>query len=231
MRALAALEAQTPITTATRGTPVGNGKWSPTSGQRTEPRGALALTTPSCPAPEHSPHLQFPPLAHEQVAGPPSFPQDDHHLSESLCSLFQIGKALEKERGKEGGVPQVWEMSCSRPQVTQLLRGPEDGGPRGAPCRRGPQPSPSEAELAPKCQGPLPVPAGPDSASWSAWQSCPPCCALGAAGTEPWEGFRGGAKGHNPGAGTGQQGNKKLLRDGGRLNLQPISCRGCGSAA
>lgn len=39
------------------------------------------------------------------------------------------------------------------------------------------------------------------------------------------------SRGHYPSAGTGQQGNKKLPRDGGRLRLQPISCQVCGSAA
>lgn len=43
--------------------------------------------------------------------------------------------------------------------------------------------------------------------------------------------FWGWSQGHNPRAGTGQRGNKKLPRDGGRLSLQPISCQGCGSAA
>lgn len=61
-------------TTATRGPLVGKGKWSPTSGRRTEPRGALVLTTPSCPTPPALPLSPVPAPGPQAGGWPASLP-------------------------------------------------------------------------------------------------------------------------------------------------------------
>lgn len=82
---------------------MGKRKWSPTSDQTTEPRGAPALIMPSCSAPQCSSCVQCPPLTHMHVTGLPLLPQADHHGSASLHSPCQRGKAVEKERGEKKG--------------------------------------------------------------------------------------------------------------------------------
>lgn len=138
-------------------------------------------------------------------------PCADHHLSGSPCSPSQAGEGLGKGKRKAGRSPRSLRDVLLRSSAQPAPERAREQRPTSGTLIQSPRPSPPEAELAPKCHGPLPVPAGPDSASWSAWQSCPPSCPLRAAGTKPWAGFRGGAKGHNPRAGTRQQGNKKWL--------------------
>lgn len=193
----------------------GRGSGLPPSGQRAEPRetfnanhrdppsllyGYALLTfsppprTPPPPAPRPRPQW----LVHS--GGSPVSLAPSWVSQISLCSLGQ-GRPL---RGKVLRSPDIHrsELQPAPNSAVQTCYSFE---------RRRPSATPAEAEPVPDSfLLSLPVPAGPGSASWPVWQSCPPSRAPLSCWDTAWEVFRGWSPGSQLWAGTGQLGNKKL---------------------